>query len=57
MLEMRTACERCGAPLANDAVAYICSHECTWCGKCAAELSNVCPNCGGEVVRRPRRLA
>jgi len=57
MLEMRTACERCGTSLAKDEVAFICSYECTWCEKCAAELANVCPNCGGELVRRPRRLA
>ena len=56
MLEMRTACERCGASLANDGSAYICSYECTWCEKCANELMHVCPNCGGELVPRPRRL-
>ena len=56
-LEMRTECERCGAALAPDGSAEICSHECTFCPPCAAELEHVCPNCGGELVPRPRRVA
>jgi hypothetical protein len=55
-LEMRDSCERCRRALANDAQAYICSYECTFCPDCAAELGTVCPNCGGELVRRPRRV-
>ena len=36
--------------------ARICTFECTFCAHCADErLANVCPNCGGELVRRPRR--
>jgi hypothetical protein len=54
-LEMRGACERCGAGLAADGEAFICSHECTFCAACAGELARVCPNCGGELVARPRR--
>jgi hypothetical protein len=54
-LEMREECERCGAALAADGEAYICSHECTFCRDCTAELGEVCPNCRGELVRRPRR--
>src|SRR5436190_22971310 len=45
-LEMRGYCEKCRAALAHDAVAYICSFECTFCGSCADALSQVCPNCG-----------
>ena len=26
-----------------------------FCEKCAGEMKNVCPNCGGELVRRPQR--
>jgi len=55
-LEMRTSCERCNAPLAPDAPARICSYECTFCTTCADEMSDVCPNCGGELVERPRRV-
>jgi len=55
-LELRTACERCGAALAPDGDACICSYECTFCPACARELEQVCPNCGGELVARPRRL-
>jgi uncharacterized protein len=54
-LELREACERCGAALAPGGEAYICSYECTFCGACAEELDHVCPNCAGELVRRPRR--
>jgi hypothetical protein len=56
-LEMRAACERCGAELRADGAAFICSHECTFCGECAAGLERVCPNCSGELVPRPRRAA
>jgi hypothetical protein len=55
-LEMRIACERCGAVLAADADATICSFECTFCPACAAAMEHICPNCGGELVARPRRL-
>jgi uncharacterized protein len=53
---MRTACERCGADLAHDAEAAICSYGCTFCTACASQLERVCPNCGGELVARPRRV-
>jgi hypothetical protein len=34
----------------------ICSFECTFCSVCAREVLNgKCPNCGGELVRRPIR--
>ena len=36
-------------------VAYICSYECTYCANCAEQINAICPNCGGELVRRPRR--
>jgi hypothetical protein len=56
-LEMRTECERCGARLAPDGDARICSYECTFCSACAQAMNGVCPNCGGELVPRPRRTA
>ena len=56
-LEMKSPCERCGGSLAQDGPAFICSHECTFCEGCAVEIDGVCPNCGGELVRRPRRTA
>ena len=55
MLELRPICERCAAPTPPDGAAHICSYECTFCVACAAELDRVCPNCGGELVARPRR--
>jgi hypothetical protein len=54
-LELRTECERCGASLAPEGAARICSYECTFCVACADELDGTCPNCGGELVPRPRR--
>ena len=59
MLQLRPNCECCDRDLAGDcAEAYICSYECTFCVTCAcATLKSICPNCGGELVRRPRRLA
>ncbi|WP_139798627.1 DUF1272 domain-containing protein [Andreprevotia lacus] len=38
-------------------VACICSFECTFCADCTAHLQACCPNCGGELVARPRRPA
>jgi len=55
VLEMKPECEKCGAPLTPDAAAMICSYECTFCPACAAAMDNVCPNCGGGLVPRPRR--
>ena len=56
-LELRPNCECCDVDLPPDAVAFICSFECTWCASCAASLSMTCLNCGGELVRRPVRPA
>jgi len=54
-LEMKRHCEKCMAALPGDREAYICSFECTFCSSCAASLQKVCPNCGGDLVPRPRR--
>ncbi|MBX3168192.1 MAG: DUF1272 domain-containing protein [Candidatus Eremiobacteraeota bacterium] len=55
MLEMRSSCEKCGAALPADSLeAVICSYECTFCR--SHELA-ACPNCQGELVRRPTRVA
>ena len=55
-LAMRPDCERCGVDLPPEtANATICSFECTFCAPCAGELGGVCPNCGGDLQRRPTR--
>ncbi len=54
-LEMREECERCECVLAADGEAFICSYECTFCAECTEELDAVCPNCKGELLRRPPR--
>jgi len=56
-LEMRELCERCGEELGWEDPAFICSYECTFCKGCSADMDHVCPNRGGELVRRPRREA
>jgi hypothetical protein len=56
-LEMRDVCERCGTALEPGGEAVICSYECTFCPACGTAMSNVCPNCGGELVPRPKRSA
>ncbi|HZS45426.1 MAG TPA: DUF1272 domain-containing protein [Blastocatellia bacterium] len=54
-LEMKQQCEKCGTNLQPMDDACICSYECTFCMHCATEMNNICPNCGGELVRRPKR--
>jgi hypothetical protein len=56
-LEMREHCERCRTALAHEAVAYICSYECTFCRPCTDAMAATCPNCAGNLVRRPARRA
>ena len=59
MLELRPHCECCGKDLPPEAAdAMICSFECTFCARCADDvLAGKCPNCGGELLPRPRRPA
>lgn len=59
MLQLRPNCECCNKDLPPDSRdAVICSFECTFCRPCAqTELLGACPNCGGELVTRPRRPA
>ena len=54
-LQMKTKCEKCGAELASDGDAFICSYECTFCSECVKNMKSVCPNCSGDLVPRPRR--
>ena len=56
-LEIRNKCERCEKNLAPADEAYICSYACTFCAECTRKMENVCPNCSGELVRRPRPAA
>jgi hypothetical protein len=53
-LEMKTECERCGRTLDATEGSYICTYECTFCPDCTDGMDAVPPNCGGELVRRPR---
>jgi hypothetical protein len=57
MLQMRPGCECCDRDLPADASeARICTFECTFCAECADQrLAGRCPNCGGELLPRPRR--
>lgn len=57
MLVLKETCELCAKLLTKDATdAYICSYECTYCETCASEqLKFVCPNCTGDLQKRPSR--
>jgi hypothetical protein len=52
---MRPVCEKCNAALPHGAEAFICSYECTFCKSCTDAMHGTCPNCGGELLRRPKR--
>ena len=57
MLELRPSCECCDRDLPpQSADAFICTFECTFCRACTGDvLKGTCPNCGGELLQRPRR--
>ena len=57
MLEMRPNCECCDNDLpAHTGGAFICTFECTFCADCTEnKLDYFCPNCGGDLVTRPKR--
>lgn len=59
MLELRPNCECCNRDLPPECDdALICSFECTFCRACKdGVLGGRCPNCGGELLARPRRPA
>ena len=59
MLQLRPNCECCDKDLPPESTeAMICTFECTFCSDCVSDvLKGTCPNCGGELVRRPRRAA
>jgi hypothetical protein len=59
MLQLRPNCECCDKDLPPESTeARICSFECTFCAACANDVfGGKCPNCGGELVVRPRRPA
>jgi uncharacterized protein len=56
MLALRPSCECCDRDLPpGSRDAMICSFECTFCAACADKLGGTCPNCSGELLRRPVR--
>ena len=59
ILDMCPDCHSCGRELPpGTSEAWICSFECTFCTECAQErLGGICPNCGGNLERRPTREA
>lgn len=60
MLKLKPNCECCDKDLPpNAADAMICSYECTFCRDCVEKRlpGQRCPNCGGDLVRRPVRPA
>lgn len=59
MLELRPNCECCDRDLPPASLdAMMCTFECTFCADCARDrFAGTCPNCTGELVRRPVRPA
>jgi hypothetical protein len=59
MLALRPNCECCDKDLPNGAAdALICTFECTFCADCAStHFNGRCPNCTGDLVKRPTRPA
>ena len=60
MLTLKPNCECCDKDLPPDSPeALMCSFECTFCVDCARHRlpGGRCPNCGGELLRRPVRPA
>ena len=59
LLELRPNCEHCDRDLPPGSTdAMICTFECTFCRDCVQDvLKGVCPNCGGNLERRPVRPA
>ena len=56
MLKMKSECEKCGTATLLTGTAYICSFECNFCEVCTTAMNGICPNCSGELLRRPKRL-
>jgi uncharacterized protein len=50
MTTPKLSCEKCHKPLPLDAAALVCAFQCTFCSDCATQMSNVCPNCSGELA-------
>ena len=58
MLALKPGCECCDVDLPADSIdARIGSFECTFGAACSLQAADRCPNCGGELVRRPIRPA
>jgi hypothetical protein len=59
MLALRPNCECCDRDLPPESAdARICTFECTFCVDCVdTRLKGMCPNCGGDLVKRPIRPA
>lgn len=59
MLALRPNCECCDKDLPNGSPeALICTFECIFCASCAeTRFGGRCPNCGGDLVKRPTRPA
>lgn len=53
-LEIRGESERGHGSLIRESEAWICVYKCMFLSGCADELARARPDCGGELVPRPR---
>jgi len=53
--KVKTKCDKCSREFKNDSNAYSCSHNCTYCPKCAKEMIYICPNCSGKLSKRTKK--
>ena len=56
MLEMKDECLECHSELSHSSEAHVCSYECTYCVSCFLKQNQICKNCNGELVLRPKRV-
>jgi ribosomal protein S18 acetylase RimI-like enzyme len=56
-MSIKNQCEtpNCPSLLSPSSLAYHCTFQCTFCPKCADQYDDLCPNCGNELVLRPRK--
>ncbi|MBT7544926.1 MAG: DUF1272 domain-containing protein [Kordiimonadaceae bacterium] len=53
---MKKECLECECEITDLSEAMIYSYECTYCVSCSLKQNQICKNCNGELVLRPKRV-